>query len=124
MRPGWLWDTNISTEEIQKILKDPENARFVNIAALLLSRKNTPKEIFAEYLDQKIFVQHWGRIKRQMRKDAWNDPRIIFWQAVYENVATEFKEKGIAIRPTKEAKAINDLARQIAEKIKVYRQNI
>ncbi len=124
MRPGWLWDTNISVEEIQVILKDPQNERFVSIAALLLSRKNTPKEIFAEYLDQKIFVQNWVRIKRQMRKDSWNDPRIVFWQAVYEKVASGFKAKGIAIRPTKEVKAVNDLARQIVEILKANRKKL
>lgn len=122
MRPGWLWDTNISAEEIQAILKDPENRRFVNMAALLLSRKNTPKEVFDEYLDQKAFVQNWARVKRQMRKDSWNDPRIVFWQAVYEKLLTDFKEKGISIRLVKQERAMDELCHQIAEKVKAYRQ--
>ena len=124
MRPEWLWDRNISVDKIQKILKDTHHERFVATAALLLSRNNVPKEIFAQYLNRKIFVQHWSRIKRQMRKDAWNDPRIIFWQAVYEKLLAEFKQKGISIRPMKEEKIVNDLARQIADKLKNFRRNL
>ena len=124
MRPAWLWDTNISAEEIQKILKDPQNARFVNMAALLLSRSNTPKEVFEQYLDKNVFVQQWARIKRQMRKDAWNDPRIIFWQAVYEKLISEFKEKGIPVRIIKRARESHELCRDIGEKIRNLRQQI
>ncbi|MDO8580626.1 MAG: helix-turn-helix transcriptional regulator [Candidatus Omnitrophota bacterium] len=123
MRPGWLWDTNISVEEIQAILQDPQQERFVNMAALLLSRKNTPKEVFDQYLDRKVFVQHWNRIKRQMRKDSWNDPRIVFWQAVYEKLVAEFKAKGIAIRPIKQRKTADALSGYIAEMIKTSRKS-
>lgn len=122
MRPEWLWDKDVSIEEIQRILKDPQNERFVNMAALLLSRNNTPKEIFDQYLDKMILVQHWARIKRQMRKDTWNDPRIIFWQAVYEKLVADFKEKGGVIRPAKQEKAVDDLIRQAAEMVRTYRQ--
>ncbi len=124
MRPAWLWDRNMSIEEVKAITQDSLNPRFAEMAALLLSRNNAPKEIFEEYLDKKMFVQNWNRVKRQMRKDSWNNPRIIFWQAVYEKIASEFKEKGIPIRQVKEVKAIDDLPRQIAEKLRVYRQNL
>ncbi len=124
MRPEWLWDRNISEEEIKNILSDAENKRFAEITALLLSRNNEPKKIFDQYLDRKTFVQSWARIKRQMRKDSWNDPRIIFWQAVYEKLASEFKQKGLVVRPIKEEKAVNNLAKQIAEKLKAYRQGM
>ncbi|OGX27944.1 MAG: hypothetical protein A3D10_00115 [Omnitrophica WOR_2 bacterium RIFCSPHIGHO2_02_FULL_48_11] len=124
MRPEWLWDKNISSEEIKKILKDPRHERFLNIAALLLSRNNTPREVFARYLDQKIFVQNWARIKRQMRKDAWNDPRIIFWQAVYEKLGAEFMAKGIALRPAKMEEPADQLIRTIAEKVKLCRRSL
>ena len=124
MRPEWLWDKNISQEDIQKILKDPRGERFVNMVALLLSRSNTPKEIFDQYLDRRIFVQSWARIKRQMRKDSWNDPRIIFWQAVYEKLLVEFRQKGIPVRPVKEETIDNDLAQEVAQKLKILRQNM
>ena len=125
MRPDWLWDRDISTEEIQKVLKDPHDNRFVSMAALVLSRNNAPKEIFTQYLDRTIFVENWARVKRQMRKNAWDDQRIIFWQAVYAKLASEFKEKGIAIRPVKEPeKADDEWSRQIAGMIKDRRQDM
>ena len=124
MRPQWLWDKNISEEEIKIILKDPEHERFMNLAALLMSRNNTPKEIFEQYLDKKLFVQNWSRIKRQMRKDSWNDPRIIFWQAVYEKLRDEFKEKGMVIRARPAEITGGSVSQQIAEKIKTARREL
>ena len=123
MRPEWLWDRNISVKEIQKILKNPKGERFAPIAALLLSRNNMPKEIFEQYLDKTIFVRQWARIKRQMRKNTWNDPRIIFWHAVYKKIVSGFKEKGISIRPTRQEEKIDELSREIARKIKMCRQD-
>ena len=122
MKPGWLWDTKMTVEEIQAILKDPQQERFVTTAALLLSRNNAPKEVFDEYLDKKLFVQNWNRIKRQMRKDSWNDPRIVFWQAVYERLVAEFKEKGLVIRCPAKDEAPNWFAGQIAQRIKAARE--
>ena len=124
MRPEWLWDRDISIEEVQKILKNPDSDRFVGIAALLLSRNNNPKEIFDQYLDRTIFVQQWARIKRQMRKDSWNDPRIIFWQAVYEKLVSEFKEKGIPVRVVKKERESHELCRGIGERIRNLRQQM
>lgn len=122
MRPEWLWDKKISEREAQNIFKDPENARFVPTAAALLSRTNTPRENFARYLDKEAFVQNWARIKRRMRKDNWNDQRIIFWQAVYDKLAAEFLAKGIALRPARDEGPVDELTRQIAEKIRDVRQ--
>lgn len=124
MRPEWLWDKNISEKEARKILKDPRNERFVPTAAALLSRTNTPRENFEKYLDKEAFVRNWARIKRRMRTDAWNDPRIIFWQAVYDKLGEEFAAKGIALRPAKEEAPVDELTRQIAEKIKSCRRSL
>lgn len=124
MRPEWLWDRNIPLEEIKNILRTPQHERFAEIAALLLSRSNTPKEVFEEYLDQVIFVSNWGRIKRQMRKNTWSDPRIIFWQAIYEKLVAGLKDRGIAIRERKGTSASSELNQLVAEKIKSARQNL
>lgn len=123
MRPEWLWDRNISIEEIKSILRNPQHERFVEISALLLSRNNIPKEIFEEYLDQVLFTRNWGRMKRQMRKNSWNDPRIIFWQAIYEKLVAGLKDRGITIRPRKENIISSGLDQQIVERIKMFRQD-
>jgi transcriptional regulator with XRE-family HTH domain len=121
MRPEWLWDKDISIEEIQLILKDPQNERFVHVAALLLSRNNVPKDVFDMYLDKLVFVRHWTRIKRQMRRDTWSNPRIVFWQAVYKKLANEFKEKGIKVFERKSEKEFNYLSQEIGQYIKNIR---
>ena len=122
MRPKWLWDRNIEMEEIQAILRNPEHERFVEFAALLLSRNNVPKEIFDQYLDKTHFVQNWTRIKRRMRKDAWNDPRIIFWQAVNEKLTAEFKTKGITVRPAKREVVRDEYCQRLGIVIKSTRE--
>ena len=119
MRPEWLWDRNLTQKQIKKIIADPRHERFVEISALLLSRNNAVKEVFDEYLDKETFVRNWARIKRQMRKNTWNDPRITFWQAVYEKIAADFKEQGVALRPRRqevtESRLIADVAKAMRE---------
>lgn len=119
----WLWDRKITLRKAKKILKTPDNARFLSLAPLLLSRKNAPQEVFKEYLEPKIFLQNWLRIKRQMRKDSWNNPRIEFWQAVYERLREKYKSKGIL--PVKEnGKKTKEgiFTLLIADKIRAFRK--
>lgn len=122
MRPDWLWDRNIPEEELKDILKDPQHERFVEIAALLLSRNNVPKDIFSQYLDRKVFVQNWRRIKRQMRKNKWNDSRIIFWKAIYEKLFSDYKLKGVEVFERKIEKRNIGLSRDVGQKIRNLRE--
>lgn len=92
---NWLWDRKIKKGEVKEILKKPDNPRFLEFAALLLERNNSPGEIFTGYIKPADFVNNWHRIKKVMRKNRWAEPRIIFWQAIYENVRKKMKEKGV-----------------------------
>jgi len=119
----WLWDRKITLCKARRILKTSDHARFLSFVSLLLSRKNAPQEVFKKYLEPKIFLQNWLRIKRQMRKDSWNNPRIEFWQAIYERLREKYKRKGIL--PVKEGgKETKEgiFTRSIADKIKVFRK--
>ena len=78
MKENILWDKKISIEELKNILRDESNHRFIYCAALLLSRTNNRKEVFANYLDKVIFWKNWRKIKREMRKNKWTDKRIYF----------------------------------------------
>ena len=33
-----------------------------------------------------------------MRQDKWSEPRIIFWQAVYERLSEKYRKKGVSFR--------------------------
>ena len=92
---NWLWDRKITEVQAKKILKSPENPRFIELSALLLARSNSPSEVFTKYLSALHFCTNWTRIKKQMRKNKWQEPRIIYWEAVYEKVREKLKNKGL-----------------------------
>ncbi len=98
MKDNWLWDRKITDGDAKKALKKPGTGNFLIMAALLLSRKNEPRQIFKSYLDPIVFCKYWSSIKRKMRQDKWAEPRIIFWQAIYEKLIEKYREKGIAFR--------------------------
>lgn len=98
MSGNWLWDRKIPDSKAKKALKEPDSKNFIALAALLLSRKNDPREVFKGYLDPLVFCKQWASIKRRMRQDKWNEPRIIFWQAIYEKLADKYRKKGIIFR--------------------------
>lgn|SRR3989338_371906 len=122
-KTDWLWDRRISLERARRILQNPQDKHFSSLASLLLSRKNTPKEVFKFFLGPVDFLKNWRKIKRQMRKDSWNNPRIEFWQAIYEKVKEKYERKGISF--PKEAVAIrpqDEFCRLIGDKIRVIRK--
>jgi DNA-binding XRE family transcriptional regulator len=123
LKKDWLWDRKISIKRAKAILANPEDGHFFSLSALLLSRKNMPKEVFTEYLKPADFVQNWMQIKRQMRKDSWNNPRIEFWQAIYEKLREDYKKRGIAIARAKPpARPQDEFCKQVADKIKIIRK--
>ena len=123
MKRDWLWDRDIPAGEVKRILRDPRHQRFVTLAALLLSRNNSPRMVFKEFLDREVFCMNWAKIKRQMRKDSWNDPRIVFWEAVYKRLREEYRKKGIPIRIRHAVREPGDeLCRKAGEKIRELRR--
>lgn len=119
MKRDWLWDRRTSLRRIRQIFGNPDSPEYIRWAALLLSRKNIPKEIFSEYIEPLDFCRRWPQIKRLMRKDSWNNPRIEFWQAVYENLMQRYKGKQILIRQKKGVP--NGLCREAGDLVKNLR---
>lgn len=101
MKRDWLWDRDLNIEEIFASEKHP---RFLETVALLLARKNSAQEVFGEYIKPLVFFKEWVKIKNIMRKDQWNNPRIEYWQAIYEKLAEKYKAKGIKIRAPRKPK--------------------
>lgn len=122
MEKDWLWDRNISKKQAIKILCSPAHPRFIPLSSLLLSRKNTPREVFRYYIKPEEFCRYWPMIKRRMRKDAWNNPRIEFWQAVYEKLAEKFRAKEINISLRKRTGARNEFCIEIGQRLKALRK--
>ena len=115
MKDNWLWDRKITDAKARKSLKKPGGEGFLTTAALLLSRKNAPNDVFKNYLDPLAFCKYWPAIKRKMRQDKWSEPRIIFWQAIYEKLADKYRKKGVVFR--KEASVKEPLCESTGKKL-------
>ena len=122
MNKDWLWDRNISPKQAQKILGNPEQPKFIPLAALLLSRKNIPREVFRDYLKPQDFCRHWNEIKKRMRKDARQSPRIGFWQAVYEKILEKYRRNNRGILLRNKAKPINEFCLSVGGRLKLLRK--
>lgn len=114
-----FWDKKISKNEVKNILADELNPRFIEFAASFLSRNNEPSSVFNNYLNKKLFIRNWAKIKRRMRENKWSDTRIIFWDEIYKAVRKsmgikalrEHKERPLDIDPD-----IKIICEQIKEK--------
>lgn len=123
LKDDWLWDRRMTAKQAKSILGDPKNEHFLSISSLLLSRKNIPKDVFENYLKPVDFLQNWSRIKRQMRKNAWNNPRIEYWQAIYEKLKEKYEKMGVVIsKEIRATKPQDEFCTAIADKIKVIRK--
>lgn len=122
MKKDWLWDLKISVSEATRILRHPGDKRFILIASLLLARKADPKEVFGEYLDPVLFCKNWQKIKKRMSQDKWGDPRIIFWQAIYQGLLEKYRKKGIQIVRVKEVSPKDPACEAIGVEIRRVRK--
>lgn len=114
MRHPWLWNINKTEAEVKRILRDPGQEAFVHYAALLLSRHpGLPKEIFRDYLRKEDFCRRWPAIKRRMRKNDWNDRRILFWDGAYKFLLSEFRKQGVTF-PREKKPVVRDPGREKA----------
>lgn len=118
-----MWDKNISLSKAKKILQDESQKEFVEIAAVLLARKNVPRQIFEGYISKEIFVRNWSKIKKRMRQNHWNNPRIEFWQAIYEKVLEVYRAKGFSVRQQRANDAVDDLCEKVGENIRKARKD-
>lgn len=123
MKNDWLWDKNIPEEKIKKALSNEEDPDFVKISSLLLSRNNEPAKVFKNYLDAELFYRNWNAIKKEMRANKWDDQRIIFWQAVYEKLAREYKSRGVAVRNAAARKPADPVCARIGARLVEERKN-
>jgi|SRR3989339_361314 len=116
MKKDWLWDRDLNIEEIFGNEKHP---RYVSTAALLLARKNSAKEVFSEYIKPLVFYKNWLKIKKVMRRDQWNNPRIDYWQAIYEKLGEKYRSEGVKLRQPKVTS--NKVIKNIGQQIKTAR---
>lgn len=122
MKNNWLWDRKITDARVKRVLKNPMDKGFVDMAALLLARNNDPQAVLKAYIDPRVFCQYWASIKRKMRRDKWTEPRIVFWQAIYEKLADRYRRQGVVFR--KEAPVKEPLCVETGQKIAGIRRSL
>lgn len=122
MKRDWLWDRKISSSKLRQILRNPEDPEYIRWTALLLSRKNIPREVFSKYIRQIDFCRKWSLIKKAMRKDRWNNPRIVYWQAIYEKLLEKYRREGKKVFIKKEKKPASKLCQEIGGLIMAIRK--
>jgi DNA-binding XRE family transcriptional regulator len=117
-----FWDKKITVEEVKKILKDDSNSRFIEFAALLLSRTNDPRQVFANYISKILFCRNWRKIKTQMRKNKWSDNKIIFWDTIHGVVVKDIDKNELKAKKTisvsQEIKPIGDKIREARKRVR------
>ena len=116
-----FWDRKITKEEAKKVLRDESHPRFIEYAALFLSRTNEPKIVFNEYIDKKAFCRQWRKIKIKMRTNKWNDNKIMFWDEVCRVVSRHFDKDELRVAKEKRA-PVNPEISQIGQKIRNARK--
>ncbi len=120
MKKDWLWDRNLDEMEIKTVFSDVNHPRFVSYSALLLSRKNSAKEVFKNFIKKEDFFVSWNKIKKQMRRNSWNDPRIEYWQAINDTLKNIPELEELKLKEFEEP--VFALGKEIGNKIKEARQ--
>lgn len=116
-----FWDKKISRDEARKILGDEAHSRFIEYAALFLSRTNEPKIVFDQYIDKKAFCRQWHKIKKLMRINKWGDKKIVFWDEVYKVVSKHINKDELHI-PKEKREPVDLNTIQIGKKIREFRK--
>ena len=121
MNRDWLWDRKLSISQAKKILGNPEDKKFILLAALLLARKNEPREVFKELIEPLTFCTHWPTIKKRMGRDKWGSQRIIFWQAIYETLREKYRKKGVKLKEKREG-VRDDFCKEVGGELRKIRK--
>jgi len=122
VRDVLFWDKKYSKSKIVRILQNTANPRFIEFAALLLSRTNEPKMVFSTYLSKADFCNNWRKIKLRMRKNRWNDNRTIFWDEIYKVVRQSISPNKLIKEPSREL-AVDPEIRDLCAKLRLARKD-
>jgi DNA-binding Xre family transcriptional regulator len=119
----YFWDLNEKAlRETEDILKSPEHAKFQSRMIRLLSRCQSPKELFS-VISKEAFIDAWPRLRRYWAQIGKESDFRDWWQTIYEEVlrsqgrgkkvagepALLFKRVGIKI---KEARIGRDMSQR------------
>ncbi|MBI5701033.1 helix-turn-helix transcriptional regulator [Candidatus Saganbacteria bacterium] len=90
----YFWGLNPQAlKEIAKIIKDPEHPKYVERIFVLLSRCDSPKELFA-LVGKERFVRAWPKIRQYWIKKKQSPDFRAWWETVYEQLSGKTRPLG------------------------------
>lgn len=100
----YFWDLNEKAlKETRKILKDPDDPKFAMRVTTLLSRCQSPKELFS-LISRKEFVKAWPKVRSYWNKIARESDFRDWWETIYEGLLEKYAQK--ERKPKGEAPAV------------------
>ncbi len=93
----YFWDLNeAALKETARIVRTPRHPAFPQRMTTLLSRCDTPKELFA-IISQKTFVDAWPRIRAYWAKRARQSDARDWWETLYERLVERDRHAAITV---------------------------
>src|SRR3989338_3351639 len=99
----WYWDQQLPLADLQRILANDEDPRFIPLAGLLLGRSDDPKQVF-ELISPVSFCRRYRAILNQVNRDEWSKDKTALWATTYERLSKQLRQEGVRFR-SKERRA-------------------
>ena len=83
----YFWGLNLQAlKETDKIIRDPRHPKFIERIFVLLSRCDSPKELFS-LVDKEQFVRAWPKIRLYWIKKRQAPDFRAWWETIYEQLS-------------------------------------
>jgi len=87
----YYWELNADAlKEIKKILKNPDNTKYLGRTYTLLSRCDKPAEVFS-VLSKQQFIDTWPKIRNYWAKRGRALDFKAWWETIYEQLSKKQK---------------------------------
>jgi len=96
----YYWELNASAlKGIKKILKNPDNIKYLDRIYTLLSRCDKPVELFS-LISKQQFIESWPSIRKYWSKKGQSPDFKAWWETIYEQLLEKQKSaKGLKGKP-------------------------
>ncbi len=89
----YFWDLNeVALQETKKTLHDPNHPQFLKRMTTLLSRCDSPKELF-RVLPKGQFIEAWPKIRSYWIKTMRHSEQRDWWETLHEQLLEKAGEK-------------------------------
>ena len=80
------WDLNLKLKDFKKVLKHPEDKRFLTFFSRVLSRVPF-YDVFHGFMTPQEFKKHYPRVRKRLETDLLGAGRLPFWNWLYRKIS-------------------------------------